>query len=454
MSSALLALLLLTLQLPGQTSAQLSQGAGEVIAEVRVHGNYATPDTEVLRLAGVAIGDALQVDTVMQVAKRLRASGRFQQVDVRKRYRSLSDTQQVVLILLVQEHPLASAHAPPVPVLMRPFRRLRGSMQFLPIINYADGYGFTYGLRTSFANALGANSRVSVPLSLGANRRTALEADKSFDRGIVHRLEGGVSASVRENPFYHEDDGRKQIWLRAERNLAGPIKVGGGLGLTHVNFSPGQRSCDVSGEQPTEGGCDANIAPWHDTFATYGADVTLDTRRDPIFPRNAVFARIGWDALNYTGTTITMSAPKPTINRLQTDARGYVGLIGQSVVSVRGRFDTSDGPLPPYEQWLLGGSSSLRGFRTGGFAGDTRALAGVELRVPLSASMKLTRLGLSVFEDSGAVYDHGVRLRDATFHHGAGAGVFLLAPFLQMNLDVAYGFGQGLRVHFTTGFQF
>jgi outer membrane protein assembly factor BamA len=421
MNAALLSLVLLL----GQVS-----GANEVIADVRVHGNYATPDTEVLRLAGITIGDPLQPETLTQVAKRLRDSGRFQRVEVRKRYRSLTDTQQVVLILLVQEQPLASANKLPVPAFMRPFQRIRGSMQFLPIINFADGYGFTYGVRTSFANALGDNSRVSVPLSLGANRRAALEVDKSFFSGIVHRLEGGVSASVRENPFYREDDGRKQIWGRAERRIGGPVKVGGGVGLTHVNF-----------------------AADHDTFATYGADVTLDTRRDPIFPRNAVYARVGWDALHFTEMANTLG-PRPTINRMQTDARGYVGLIGQSVVSVRARLDTSDGPLPPYEQWLLGGSSSLRGFKTGSFVGDNRALAGVELRVPLSSPLGITRLGLSTFVDSGTVYDHGVRLRDATFHNGAGAGVFLLAPFLQMNLDVAYGFDHGLRVHFTTGFQF
>jgi outer membrane protein assembly factor BamA len=427
MHAALLSLFLLTAQAQPQAQA-LAQSSGEVIAEVRVHGNYATPDAEVLRLAGITIGDALQPDTLTLVAKRLRASGRFPHVEVRKRYRSLTDTQQVVLILLVQELPLASANAPPIPPFLRPFRRMQGSMQFLPIINFADGYGFTYGLRTSFANPLGANSQISVPLSLGANRRAALEVNKSFDSGVVHRLEGGVSASVRENPFFREDDGRRQIWGRAERVLGGPVKVGGGIGLTHVNFDT-----------------------QHDTFATYGADVTVDTRRDPIFPRDAVYARIGWDALHFTGTA---GSVKPTINRLQTDARGYLGFIGQSVVSVRARYDTADGPLPPYEQWLLGGSTSLRGFRTGSFAGDTRALAGVELRVPLSSPLGIARMGLSVFGDSGTVYDHGARLKDADFHQGAGAGVFLLAPFLQMNLDVAYGFGNRLRVHFTTGFQF
>jgi outer membrane protein assembly factor BamA len=416
---------LLSLVLLAATQAIQTPAAGEVIAEVRVHGNYATPDAEVLRLAGITIGEPFQADAIPRITKRLHDSGRFQQVDIRKRYRSLTDTQQVVLILIVQEQPRASAEGGHFGnPLLRAFLRMQDQSMFLPIINYADGYGFTYGVRTSFANALGANSRVSIPLTLGANRRAAVEADKSFDTGIVNRIEGGVAVSVRENPFFREDDGRRQAWGRAERQLTGPLKLGGQLGMTHVNFEPR-----------------------HDTFATYGADVTFDTRRDPIFPRNAIFATAGWDALNFTGDATT-------INRTHTDVRGYVGLIGQSVVSVRARFDHADGPLPPYERSLLGGSSSLRGFRTGAFGGDNRALAGVELRVPLSSPLGITRAGLNVFADSGAVYDHGVRLRDATFHQGAGAGVFLLAPFLQLNLDVAYGFGNRLRVHFTSGFQF
>jgi outer membrane protein assembly factor BamA len=415
MSAALL-LSLLLLQ-----AAQPAPG-GEVIAEVRVHGNYATPDADVLRLAGITIGEPLQPDALPRIAQRLRDSGRFQQVDVRKRYRSLTDTQQVVLILLVQEQPTAGE--PPGSPLLRPLRRLPKRMQFLPIIDFADGYGFTYGLRTSFADTLGKQSRVSVPLTWGAYRRAAVEVDKTFNTGPISRVEGGAAIAVRENPFFRIDDGRRQVWGRAERVLLPQLKVGGEFGVTHVKFEP-----------------------LHDTFATYGADLTLDTRRDRIFPRDAIFASVGWDALNFTGSA-------PTVNRMHTDVRGYVGMIGQSVLFVRGRLDTADGRTPPYEQALLGGASSLRGFRTGAFAGDNRATAGAELRIPVSSPLGITRFGVSIFGDTGAVYDHGVKLRDATFHQGVGAGVFLLAPFLQLNFDVAYGFGNRLRVHFTTGFQF
>ncbi len=416
----------------------------EIVAEVRVHGNYATPDAEVLRLAGITIGEPLQPDSLQRIAKRLHDSGRFQQVDIRKRYRSLSDTQHVVLILLVQENPAADDTGSP---LLKPFRRLESHFQFLPILNYADGYGFTYGVRTSFANALGKDGRVSIPLSLGANRRAAIEMDKTFSHTFISRIEGGASINVRENPFFHEDDGRRQVWARAERDLPAHLKLGGQVGFTHVHMLAPTQSGRHDERASDEDRSSINFEPRHDNFATYGADLTFDTRRDAIFPRDAILASVGWDALNFTGTG-------PTVHRYHTDVRGYVGVVGQTVLSLRARLDQSSDSLPPYEQLLLGGPSWVRGFRTGAFVGDNRAITSAELRIPFTSPLSIARTGFDVFVDSGAVYNDGQHLRDATFHQGVGGGVFLLAPFFQINLDVGYGFGGGMRVHFTTGFQF
>ena len=46
----------------------------------------------------------------------------------------------------------------------------------------------------------------------------------------------------------------------------------------------------------------------------------------------------------------------------EADARGYVRVVGQSVVAGRVQYFNSDATLPPYERLLLGGSSNLRGF--------------------------------------------------------------------------------------------
>ena len=82
--------------------------SSEVVAALRIHGNYSIPDVDVLRLAGIAPGDRVEPDTLETIASRLRASGRFVAVDVRKRYTSLRRSDEVALILLVEERPVSS----------------------------------------------------------------------------------------------------------------------------------------------------------------------------------------------------------------------------------------------------------------------------------------------------------------------------------------------------------
>lgn len=413
-----------------QPSQQQRQPPDEVIAEIRIHGNYVTADDDVVRLSGVAVGQPVAADLVAGVTTRLRASGRFQSVDVRKRLRSLTDPSQVALIILVQEFPSSAVGdiTPPNPI-----RRLREKLMFLPIVGYDDGYGFTYGGRASFVHLLGRDGRVSVPLTWGGTKRAAVEIEKTFSGGVIggmlSRVDGGASISRRENPFFRIDDDRRQLWVHADRRIAGDLRAGASLGWTDVGF-----------------------AALDDRFVRYGVDVTYDTRRDPVFPRNAVYARAGWDTLDFRA--------HPTVHRTSLEGRAYAGVFGQNVVSVRARYDGADAPLPAYEQALLGGASTLRGFRAGSFVGDNRFVSSVELRMPINSPLSTGKAGVDVFFDSGTVYNDGEKLRRARFRHGVGAGLFFSAAIFQINADVAYGLdkspgeGRSWRFHLMSGFQF
>lgn len=409
----------------------------EQIAEVRIHGNHATPDEEVIKLTGITLGESVTAETLPQVARRLRASGRFKDVDVLKRYRSLTDASQVSLIVIVHEYPSIDPGIPgaPLPPVPGPIRRLMSQTMFLPIVSYSEGYGFTYGARASFVDVMGEGGRVSVPLTWGGTRRAAVELEKTFDdespvSRVFSRLSGGGGISRRENPHFELPDTRQQIWGRIDKDIIRGLRVGGGATWTDVGFG--------LHEVPS--------TRLDDRFTTVGADLTVDTRHDPIFPRNAVYAQTGWERLNFSSG--------PSINRYRNEARGYLGVFGQTVLAVRALHQRVDRPLPPYEQPLLGGASILRGHHAGAFVGDNLFASSVELRVPLSSPMGVGRLGVSAFADAGAVYNHGARLRDASFHQGFGGGVFMLATLFQLNLDVAYGVDNKVRVHFMTGFSF
>jgi outer membrane protein assembly factor BamA len=401
------------------------QAPAEKVAEVRVHGNATLSDEAVLKLAGVAVGTPLDAGGTDAVEKRLRDSGRFDEVQVRKRYRTLA-MDEVALVLLVHERPGITAAGEPPSVL----RRIRNRLMFFPILHYDDGYGWTYGGQTAVVDALGKGTRLSVPLSWGATKRAAIEADRTFKTGPLTRLTGTLGVAQRENPHFLVDDRRTEVNARAERRVFNMLTFGGELGRSRVTFQP-----------------------LHDEFWTAGADVTLDTRRDPSFPSDAIFTSVTWNRLHPIGST-AFGVSGDGVDRYRFDARGFKRLFGQNVLAVHAEYDNASGPLPQYEQWLLGGST-LRGVTPGKYAGDRRFLWSAELRAPFSSPLSVGRVGFNVFMDGGAIAPFSERLFDQPRHKSAGAGLFMIATVLQLNFDVSRSIdGKSTRFHFGTGFTF
>ncbi|MEP6917263.1 MAG: BamA/TamA family outer membrane protein, partial [Acidobacteriota bacterium] len=396
----------------------------ETIREIRVHGNASLADEAVLKLAGIAIGDAIPDDAVKAIERRLKDSERFETVEVRKRYRSLDDPTDVAIVLVVHERPGVTTATPDARPLSNPWYRVKSRLMFLPILSYADGYGVTYGGRVSTVDLLGAGERLSVPLTWGGTRRAALEAERTFKSGPLTRISSAFGIWQRDNPRFDLADRRVELKGRAERQFAQVVRLGVEAARSSVSF--GQLD---------------------DRIWTVGANAMLDTRDDPSFPRNAVVLGGGWSALNVTGLT--------TINRYQADARGYAAVVGQSVAAARVQYFSSDATLPPYERLLLGGASTLRGFRTGTFDGDRMLVTSAELRTPITSVVHGAKLGVTVFVDAAKAVDAGASLRDGVWHRGAGAGLFLLAPLVKINLDVAHGLdGGGARLNIGSGFSF
>jgi outer membrane protein assembly factor BamA len=313
-------------------------------------------------------------------------------------------------VIIVDEGPVQidTTGDPEHPV--RAVRTGHRAMMFLPVLTAEDGYGVTYGARFAWPELLGKGSRVTVPATWGGDKRAAVEVERTLS-GPIDRLSGGVSISRRTNPFYDEDDDRTRVWMRAERQLGRVVRLGGTAGWQHVSFFDAR-----------------------DTFGYGGADITLDTRLDPVLPRNAIYARAAWEHIGGA-------------NRADLDARGYVGLIGQNVLALRALRSDSDRPLPPYLKPLLGGMANLRGFRAGTDAADTLVAASAELIVPLTSPLSFGRVGVSAFFDTGTAYDNGERVRDQTWKQGIGGSVWFSAAFVRLNVAIAHGRGSSTRAH-------
>ena len=383
----------------GRAAAQ----SAEVVGEVRVHGNHTTPDADVLSIAGLAVGARISDVTLREAAARLEQSDRFDGVEVRKRYRTLDDPNDILVIILVNE----VAGITPGDLTPGPFKRLRSLGMWLPVLDYADGYGFTYGARITFVDAFGKGSRVSMPITWGGDRRLGVEAERPFSRGPFTRIEGAATINRRVNPYFETADVRREIRGRVERTFASWLRAGAGARYTRADFGTLQQ-----------------------TYVVPAADVTLDTRTDPGFPRNAIHATASVEQLRFDRG--------PSTARVSTDVRGYVGLFGSNVLALRAANTRATNPLPPFEQSLLGGTSTLRGYDFGYRAGDNLSALSAELRVPLTSPLVLGRLGVKAFVDAGTVYPSGASLADQRFDRGVGGGVFMSWAVIRLGLDVAW----------------
>jgi outer membrane protein assembly factor BamA len=406
------ALLLLTYG-PSPASGQTI----ERIAEIRVHGNHTTPDTDILTLAGLATGADASEAQLRAAEKKLKDTGRFEAVELRRRFLSISDPTQILVMIIVDEHPAVSASD----LTPGPFKKLGAAQMWLPILHHDDGYGLTYGARVSFVDVLGDRSRLSVPMSWGGERRIALEAERAFD-GPISIVRGSVGINRRVNPHFEMSDRREEVRVEAERIITGWLRAGATARVAQVHFGP----------------------EYDARHSAAGVMATVDTRIDPSFPRNAIHSTAGWERLFFGGSA----------GRFRTDTRGFIGIGGSTVLALRGQLVRASRALPAAEQSLLGGSDTVRGYRTGHRAGDNLMAGTIEVRQPLNSPLSFGRFGLKAFVDAGTTWATAARWDDQRLDRGIGGGVYLGAGPLMMDLDVAKPREGHVRAHFGLGVTF
>ena len=397
----------------GAFGAALSLGAAagaaaaETVVEIRIHGNHSIPDDEVANLAGIAVGDVVDRGGLDAVARRLTDSGRFETVEVRKRYRSLTATDRIALVIVVRERPRAG---------------LRDRLMFLPVLRYDEGYGMAWGLRFSLVDVPGPAGRLSVPVTWGGDRRTAVEVENPFGDGASGRVRGGASSGRRMHPYFGLEDRRSRRWGGFDRRLALGVRV------------------DVE-------------AAWEDVVFGELADrltrviVGLEyDRLSGAFPRDDVRLRAAVERLSVDGSPAAVFRP-------QVDAQAFKGVGGQAVLAARVLYEGASAPLPPYERSLLGGAGTLRGWKFGARAGDRLLAASVELRLPINSPVAAGRTGLRLFYDTAAVWNAG--FARGPMLEGVGVGVFLSIPvFGTVQFDVGHDLRGGVVAHTAAGFGF
>ena len=397
-------------------SLALAQSSPGIVGEVRVHGNHTTPDGDILAIVGEVIGQPATDALVSGIRERLEQSGRFDGVEVRKRFRSIDNPDDILLMVVVDEVPGID----PLDLTPSPIKKIWSSGMFMPILHSEDGYGITYGARISIVERLGPRSRITVPLTWGGERGARLQVERAFNSQWAERVAVEYGISQRDNPHYAIADRRIGFHARVDSAPTRWLRLGA------IGRGEGVRFNGVN-----------------DTVTRLGGELTVDTRVDPAFPRNAIQATFGIEQLRFdAGDAFQKKA----------DVRGYLGLFGQTVLAVRGVSITSSRALPRYEHLLLGGAPNLRGYPAGHSAGDNLAAMSAELRIPVTSPLSIGRFGVKAFVDTGTVYAVGERLQDQNFaDRGVGGGVYLQLTVASLSLDVARSRGGDTRYHFGMG---
>lgn len=402
----------------------------ERVVAIQVHGNTITPDDDVVRASGLSAGIIFYEQLLAETTARLEATKLFDRVEVLKRFASISDPTQIVVLIQVDEGPVRIDRGMPglpggagLPGrLPRATKRGPFNVMFAPLLNAEDGYGLAYGAQISVTGHRHTSTRLVVPLSWGGDKRAAAELQKEFAAPLAPQLRVGGLVQERVHPFFKEDAGRKRAWGRAEWQLMKPLRAGTTLAWQT-----------------------STLLDRKDTTRSVGADVVVDTRLDPVLPRNAVFARAGVDRLAFSDRAIV---------KTELEMNGYLGLYRGNELAVRALREDMSRPAPPYFKSILGGTNNLRGFRAGHSIGDTLVAGSVEVRMPLSSPLSVATFGANAFIDAATAYDKGQIFRDQQFRKGIGAGLWASAAVFRVSLMVAHGMGAGNRVHFAAGLTF
>ena len=405
----------------------------EVVAAIQVHGNTLTPTDDVVRASGITIGDRVTDQYLTDVEARLRAALKVESVDVLKRFASISDLTQVLILIQVDDGPvrvdlpdidIPSPEGSPSPT-RRPtvVRRSRFNMMFVPILSAEDGYGFTYGAQFAFSGHRSARRRVVVPASWGGDKRIGAEYQQEFSQRFAPRLRGGAFLQRRTHPFYEDDADRTRVWGRTEWPLVRDVRTG----------------AEVAWQSSSLAGQDAEAK-------SIGADVIVDTRVDPLTPHNAIFVRTAIERLRF--------ASEDTAVRTEIDANGYVGVYRGTIIALRAVREDFSRPAPAFYKSVLGGSRNLRGFRAGRAVGDTLVAGSLEVRIPTTSPLRMARFGYSVFMDAGTTYNKGEHFGDQKLEKGIGGGIWATAPLFRFSVSVARGLGSGMRAHIGAGLTF
>lgn len=327
------------------------------------------------------------------------------------------------------------------------------------VVGYAyalDHYGFR---KEPYANRLGARLEYSTGArTFNAEVNGAWHAQNSRNEFTMSARFSGIEV-LRFYGFGNETPaGQPREYYRVHERLyelepayawglskASTLSLGPILRFTQTPLDDSVNSQRFIGQHPIYGTGNLGEVGAQGIFR-------YDTRPQATASRRGVYLEFGGSLLPGV-LDVTR-----TFGELHAEARTYVGLGAESgpVLAFRAGAKKVFGHYPFQDAAFLGGSGSVRGFRSNRFSGDAAVYGSAELRFDVTPFFVLLpgELGLIGFGDMGRVF-YGSESSD-TWHTTAGAGITLsfLGRGNTVSILFASGGEDGVRKYLTFGYPF
>jgi len=393
------------------------------IEEIKITGNTHTKTYAIRRYIRTKAGEAYNDRKVARDVAKLTSLGWFE--TVRRDAEVGTEPGKVIVVITVVE------------------KRRTGT------VSVGGGYSSVQGLvgfvDLTKSNLAGNGQAVSIRGEFGGQT--------SYEFGYQHpwvmtpetRLSLGIyDRLILREAFVTDDLGEQRSILYDERRNGGNVTLGRPLSDATTVFL-GLRADDVSISGLTEEEEDYLKGPAFEprkvrsiTLATVN-----DTRSNLYNPRSGSYQRLSAEfaGLIFGGTEF---------NKYVLDTRRFFRMGAKNTVAMRLLVGTVSGDPPYLEQFLIGGSETLRGYRTDRFVGTRMGIVNTEYRIPIGENL----LGV-LFVDVGDAWGGSVAgslsedtVHDSfTSHVGYGVGVRVKTPIGPLRLDLGFS-EEGTETHF------
>lgn len=408
------------------------------VGEVVIQGNKKTKDYVIRRELKLKKGDLFNATVLRHSLNRLQAKGYFEDISVG--FEPTEDPVVMDLILTVEE-------------------AKTGKLGLS--VGHGSQSGWSGGLSYSDSNWQGLGTNLSAGFELGDNEQYWVYYSQPYMDQDTYSWNAGVYKRKWTDYDYYDENNNWRFTYDQE-------KIGAYVGAGRKFRGNDQLSWFVTLDwhkvENTVTSGDSNRTPEERREMEDGknfsvtASLTRNTM-DPYlsYPKGDVetvnfekgFSSLGgdWDYTKYWLEARFYTPLKKLMDYLDFGSKSEDNPV---LLALRARAGWGSGDIPWGEMYLVGGTSTLRGYKDNRFRGEEMLLFNAELRLPVEDNFSLV-----FFYDAGKAWKksdgEGMDLSDLV--QSRGIGIRVKTPLGNLRLDYAQGDDE-TRTHFGFGDMF